>query len=89
MKLLKPTWVNHNGECAGAASPRPGRGLRRGGAAVRSSHLAPARAARVAGPAGADSVLTLGHRAPHVFAPPHVRGALGRSPAAEAARASV
>lgn len=62
MKLLKPTWVNHNGECA-RGPQAPGRaGVWGAGQPRPASRLAPARGARAVGPAGAGSVPTRGHR---------------------------
>lgn len=65
MKLLKPTWVNHNGECAqGSRKAEPG--VESGSGVGSEPRAGPARlapdapGAQTAGSAGADFVLRRG-----------------------------
>lgn len=70
MKLLKPTWVNHNGECArGSRETEPGDGPWCGArweprAGLPASLRRRVPGARAAGPAVADFVLARGDREP-------------------------
>ena len=70
MKLLKPTWVNHNGECArGSRGAEPGDGPLSGArwephAGLPASLRCRVPGARAAGPAVADFVLARGDREP-------------------------